>query len=170
MPGSPRKENSPMPWVLFFYVSVPYWHANTNLRHQRAQQQGFEPCRLRDFCINSPNDNRLGPRPSDRRHLPDRTRRRSGLKIEVLAISLLCTAHQIDGDFHKIYFKASQTPTITDGRWLAFNIELPPMLRIQAAQSTGAPPKEGVRFCDKLVRAILTLPALDNKKVSNEDP
>ena len=36
------------------------------------------------YYIKSPNDNRLGPRPSDRRHLPDRTRRRNGLKIKVL--------------------------------------------------------------------------------------
>jgi hypothetical protein len=44
------------------------------------------------YYIKSPNDNRLGPKPSDRRRLPDRTRRRNGLKNEVLAISLLVSS------------------------------------------------------------------------------
>jgi hypothetical protein len=36
----------------------------------------------------------------------------------------------IKGNFDEIYFKATNTATIIDNRWIAFHIELPPSLRL----------------------------------------
>jgi len=60
----------------------------------------------------------------------------------------------VSGDCRKVYFRASNALTVTDGRWLAYHIELPKALRTPARAKTGKPPKAGFRFCDALARVL----------------
>lgn len=63
-------------------------------------------------------------------------------------------ALSICGDFEKIYFKASSSPTITVDRWIPFHIELPSKLRILKNGKKGNPPSLGYEFCDCLVESV----------------
>lgn len=38
--------------------------------------------------------------------------------------------YKVIGDYNSIYFRASNTSTINDSRWISFHIELPPSLRL----------------------------------------
>ncbi|GAG06719.1 unnamed protein product [marine sediment metagenome] len=60
----------------------------------------------------------------------------------------------ICGKFEKIYFKASNTATIMDGRWIPFHIELPSILRKSSESKIFKLPKMGFDFCDILVEAL----------------
>ncbi len=51
------------------------------------------------------------------------------LQEKVAAIERLKT-YKTNGCFRDIYFKAKDSLTITDNRWISFHIELPPSLRI----------------------------------------
>ena len=62
--------------------------------------------------------------------------------------------HTICGEFLKINFKASSSVTITDERWIAYHIELPPELRKPCNGSSGKPPPIGYQFCNALISAI----------------
>ncbi len=57
------------------------------------------------------------------------------------------------GEFAELGLQASETLTVTCGRWLAYHIELPRELRIRP-KGLGKPPKIGYRFCDNLAQAI----------------
>ncbi len=50
--------------------------------------------------------------------------------------------------------RATQSATITDGRWTPFHIELPSSLRKPKNLKVGKPPIEGYKFCDCLVEAL----------------
>jgi hypothetical protein len=63
------------------------------------------------------------------------------------------TTFTVCGTFSKLYFKASGSATITDKRWIAYHIELPPKLRKQPG-SLGKPPRAGYRLCDALAKAL----------------
>jgi hypothetical protein len=56
------------------------------------------------------------------------------------------------GTFSNLYFKASSSVTITDNRWIAYHIELPPKLRKRG--KAGRPPTVGYAFCNALVSAL----------------
>jgi hypothetical protein len=60
----------------------------------------------------------------------------------------------ISGEYENIFYQASKTPTITDDRWEAFHVELPPSLRMEGRRTGGKPPQSGYRFCDCLVEAL----------------
>lgn len=60
----------------------------------------------------------------------------------------------ICGDYSKLHFKASNTVTISDGRWISYHIELPPVLREPSKNTDGKPPDIGYRFCDFLVDVL----------------
>ena len=60
----------------------------------------------------------------------------------------------ICGKFEKIYFKATNSATIMDGRWIPFHIELPSILRKSTKSNMFKPPKIGFDFCDILVEAL----------------
>jgi hypothetical protein len=65
-----------------------------------------------------------------------------------------------------LYFKASNTVTISDGRWLAYHIELPPKLRKPSSNPVGKPPLAGYQFCDALANVLKELYG-DSKSQSN---
>ena|SRR3989338_2092762 len=54
------------------------------------------------------------------------------------------------GEYDKIHFKAAKAVTISDDRWTAYHIELPPGLRKLAGAATSRPPATGYQFCDVL--------------------
>ena len=58
------------------------------------------------------------------------------------------------GRFPDLIYKATNTLTITDGRWLAYHIELSPRLRKPEAGQTGKPTALAYRFCEH-VAAVL---------------
>ncbi len=58
------------------------------------------------------------------------------------------------GEYNKIYFKASTAVTISDGRWIAYHIELPPILRKPSNGTSGKPPEIGYKFCKLLIEAM----------------
>lgn len=58
------------------------------------------------------------------------------------------------GEYSELYFKASESVTISDGRWIAYHIELPPKLRKQSDSSGGKPSHIGYKFCDALIKAV----------------
>lgn len=60
----------------------------------------------------------------------------------------------ICGEYSKLYFKASDTVTISDGRWVSYHIELPPVLRKPLKNESGKPPDIGYQFCNFLVDAL----------------
>lgn len=60
----------------------------------------------------------------------------------------------VSGEYAKVYFKASDSVTISDGRWVAYHIELPQALRKPPRQKTGKPPRVGFRFCDALAKVL----------------
>ena len=60
----------------------------------------------------------------------------------------------IGGEFSAIHFKASNSVTITDERWIAYHIELPPDLRKPLNGSSGKPAPIGYKFCDALMPAV----------------
>jgi hypothetical protein len=60
----------------------------------------------------------------------------------------------VGGDYQQIYFKASSAVTVSDGRWTAYHIELPPNLRKMIEGVDGKPPRSGFLFCDLLAQAL----------------
>lgn len=60
----------------------------------------------------------------------------------------------ISGEYNKIYFKASDSVTITDGRWISYHIELPPSLRKPEKNGSGKPAAIGYKFCDYLLGEV----------------
>jgi hypothetical protein len=58
----------------------------------------------------------------------------------------------VNGDFRRIYFKATDSATIMDTSRISFHIEFPPALRKEA--NSGKPSKEGFRFCTQLAKAV----------------
>ena len=58
------------------------------------------------------------------------------------------------GEFDKIYFKANDSITIKDGRWIPFHIELPAKLRKPTDGNTGKPSAFAYTFCDYLVESL----------------
>jgi hypothetical protein len=60
----------------------------------------------------------------------------------------------MSGEYDKVYFKASDSVTITDGRWVAYHMELPRALRKPARRKTGKPPIVGFLFCDALAAVL----------------
>ena len=60
----------------------------------------------------------------------------------------------ISGQYSKLHFKASGSVTISDGRWIAYHIELPPALRKPSNSPSGKPPNIGYKFCNGLVKAV----------------
>ena len=61
---------------------------------------------------------------------------------------------KVSGEYDKLYFKASKAVTISDGRWIAYHIELPPQLRKHQGSDSGKPPEIGYSFCDLLYRLM----------------
>ena len=57
-------------------------------------------------------------------------------------------------EYKKLYYKASDAITVSDGRWVAYHIELPPKLRIAPGEARGKPPKMGYEFCKVLAKLI----------------
>jgi hypothetical protein len=60
----------------------------------------------------------------------------------------------ICGDYSRLYFKAREAVTISDDRWVAYHIELPPALRKSSDNAPGKPPPIGYKFCDALIEAV----------------
>jgi hypothetical protein len=63
----------------------------------------------------------------------------------------------ICGEYKSLYFKAGGAVTISDGRWIAYHIELPPELRKTSSRPNGKPPQAGYRFCDALANVLMNL-------------
>jgi hypothetical protein len=63
----------------------------------------------------------------------------------------------IYGEYDKIYFKAKDSVTIRDGRWIPFHIELPPKLRKPTNVNTGKPANLAYMFCDCLIESLKEL-------------
>jgi hypothetical protein len=66
----------------------------------------------------------------------------------------------ICGKYSGLYFKATDSVTISDGRWVAYHIELPPALRKPSQTSSGKPPRSGYKFCEALIKAVSDLHCL----------
>ena len=62
----------------------------------------------------------------------------------------------ICGEYEKIYFKASKSLTISNGRWLAYHLELPYVLR-KTGKKGEKPPELGYRFCDLLAKVLVDI-------------
>ena len=60
----------------------------------------------------------------------------------------------ICGQYSKLHFKARGAVTISDGRWVAYHIELPPGLRKPSDSPNGKPSNIGYTFCDALTKAV----------------
>ena len=75
------------------------------------------------------------------------------LKEDFLAYKGLKTI-SVCGEYSKLHFKASKAVTISDGRWLAYHIELPPILRKPNHNACIRPPDVGYQFCDILAEAL----------------
>jgi len=58
------------------------------------------------------------------------------------------------GEYSKLFFTASSTVTISDGRWVPYHIELPPLLRKPLNSASGKPPAVGYQFCDILANLL----------------
>jgi hypothetical protein len=58
------------------------------------------------------------------------------------------------GRFADLYFKATETLTITDARWTSYHIELSPRLRKPETAITGNPSAFAYRFCDHLAAVV----------------
>jgi hypothetical protein len=63
----------------------------------------------------------------------------------------------ICGDFNKLKYRASNTATVTDNRWLAYHIELSPKFRINSDKSNYKPPFLGYKFCDVLFETLISI-------------
>jgi len=74
--------------------------------------------------------------------------------IEILADADGFKSLSICGQYCKLHFKASESVTISDGRWIAYHIELPPTLRKPSVSPNGKPPDIGYTFCDALIKAM----------------
>lgn len=61
------------------------------------------------------------------------------------------------GEYLKLKFKARKAVTISDGRWVPYHIELPPVLRKPPNNVRGKPPDIGYQFCDFLKIALLEI-------------
>ena len=67
----------------------------------------------------------------------------------------------ICGEYSELYFKANGSVTISDGRWVAYHIELPPSLRKSSDGATGKPPPDiGYTFCNALEKAVRNIHGL----------
>ena len=66
-------------------------------------------------------------------------------------------ALSVCGEYSKLNFKASDTVTISDGRWVSYHIELPAILRKPPKNGSGKPPDIGYQFCDFLVDELLKI-------------
>lgn len=71
---------------------------------------------------------------------------------------------KIGGKFQEIYFKAKETATITDARWLAYHIELPAVLRKPEGAMVGIPSPLGFQFCDALLSVLQELHSKSGEK------
>lgn len=60
----------------------------------------------------------------------------------------------ICGKFEDIYLKATNSATITDGRWAPFHIELPSALRKPQKPKLWKPPLKGYKFCNCLIESL----------------
>ena len=69
----------------------------------------------------------------------------------------LLQKYKIGGEYSAIYFKASDSATITDSRWISYHIELPSDFRKPQVGVTGKPPSLGYQFCTLLEVAISKL-------------
>jgi hypothetical protein len=58
------------------------------------------------------------------------------------------------GDFHRIYFKATESVTITNTKWTSYHVELPPCLRKPKRVTGVKPPRLGYMFCESLAEAL----------------
>ncbi len=81
---------------------------------------------------------------------------------QALAASPAFSTLSICGEYKGLYFRASKSVTITDERWLAYHIELPPLLRKASETAGGKPPQAGYHFCDILAAALLALHGTHN--------
>jgi hypothetical protein len=66
----------------------------------------------------------------------------------------------IGGKYSELHFKASKTATITDSRWIAYHMELPPELRKSSGAPGAMPPDIGYKFCDAVKTALRELHGL----------
>jgi len=66
-------------------------------------------------------------------------------------------ALSVCGEYSKLRFKARGAVTISDGRWVSYHIELPPVLRKPPNNVSGKPPDIGYQFCNFLIKAIKAL-------------
>jgi hypothetical protein len=61
---------------------------------------------------------------------------------------------RICGDFSAVYFKATESATITCDDWIPLHIELPDFLRKVEDLSQKEPPNEGYEFCNYLIDCL----------------
>lgn len=61
---------------------------------------------------------------------------------------------EVNGEFEKIYFKASKTATIIDDKWISFHIELPPKIRLNNNDSL---PENFNDFTNYITETILEI-------------
>ncbi len=61
----------------------------------------------------------------------------------------------ISGDYENLHFKASNSATIANAKWIPYHIELPPQLR--KTPENGKPPHIAFAFCDLLITALREL-------------
>lgn len=60
----------------------------------------------------------------------------------------------ISGDFDKIYFRATKSPTITSDSWIPLHMELSPELRLPGGDHSIRPSSRAYRFADCIIKAI----------------
>ena len=60
----------------------------------------------------------------------------------------------ISGNFDKIYFRATGSPTITTDSWTPLHIELPPELRFARNNESIRPPALAYLFADCIIKAV----------------
>lgn len=78
------------------------------------------------------------------------------LSVKFLEIRQL-NGISICGEYDKIHFKAKDSATIRDGRWIPFHIELPAKLRKPTSGNTGKPANLAYMFCDCLIESLKEL-------------
>jgi hypothetical protein len=74
--------------------------------------------------------------------------------VTVLSTSEDLKTIPICGEHDKLYYKASRAVTISDGRWIAYHVELPRELRKASSNASGKPPQAGYQFCDALAKVL----------------
>lgn len=76
----------------------------------------------------------------------DWSSRLAGMIREKIAAVQSLQNYSVNGDYQQIYFKASQSVSITSERWLAFHIELPYAIRAQKSRY--------IPFCEILAGSL----------------